>query len=152
MRAVCRFKEGRKLLQSSYQPTADVLLAERLISSSLAGPSNASSVSQVAKRISNAQSNNAIAGLGRLYSSLTRAGASGPAAAGPKQQVGFDLRSCYLRLLVTVWLVHSPFAVCKNGIQTCCRQLLHSNDHCDDSLAANHHVKVQLVRQVVWHK
>ncbi|KAL3140183.1 ATP-dependent zinc metalloprotease FTSH 10, mitochondrial [Trebouxia sp. C0009 RCD-2024] len=83
MRAAGRFKEGRKLLQSSFQPTADALLAERLISSSLAGPSNASSVSQVAQRLANAQSSNPIAGLSRLYSSLTRAGAS--AAAGPKE-------------------------------------------------------------------
>lgn len=91
MRAAGRFKEGKRLLQSSFQPTADSLLAERLISSSLAGPSSVPSVAQAAQRASNAQYSNTIAGLGRLYSSLTRAGASGSAAVGPKQQVGLDL-------------------------------------------------------------
>ena len=91
MRAAGRFKEGKRLLQSSFQPTADSLLAERLISSSLAGPSTVPSVTQVAQRVSNAQFSNTIAGLSRLYSSLARAGASGSTAVGPKQQVGLDI-------------------------------------------------------------
>lgn len=100
MRAAGRFKEGRKLLQTSVQSTTDLLLAERLISSSLAGPSTVSSVTQVAQRVSNSQSSNTTAALGRLYSSLTRAGASGSPAVGPKLQVNPDLSAVHLLVVI----------------------------------------------------
>ena len=135
MRASGRFKEGRRLLQSSFQPTADSLLAERLISSSLAGPSSVPSVTQVAQRVSHAQLSNTIAGLGRLYSSLTRAGAAGSAAVGPKQQVGseFSLRN----------LLHKLFCLVRFLLAVVCRQMQPFRDRCGDISAVNHHVKVR---------
>ena len=129
MRAAGRFKEGRKLLQSSFQPTADSLLAERLISSSLAGPSSVTSVTQVAQRVSNAHSSSAIAGLSRLYSSLTRSGGSGSAAVGPKQQVGFCL------VLDTIcWLAHSCCAAILLGTVLLTCAILQTNAAVQKSL------------------
>ena len=86
MRAAARCKEGRKLLQAPLQQTTEALLAERLISSSLAGPSNAT-ITQLAQRTQIAQPSSTIAGLARLYSSVSRAGFAGSPAVGPKQQV-----------------------------------------------------------------
>lgn len=121
-------------MQSSFQPTADSLLAERLISSSLAGPSSVPSVTQVAQRVSNAQFSNTIAGLGRLYSSLTRAGASGSAAVGPKQQVGLNLLPGHL--------LHKLFCLVQYRLAVICRPMQPFRDHCGDISAVNHHVKV----------
>lgn len=61
MRAVARLREGKALLQTACQPTVDALLAERLMSSALAGPSTASNV--VAQR---AASDTRFISLGRL--------------------------------------------------------------------------------------
>ena len=135
MRAAGGFKEGRRLLQISFQPTADSLLAERLISSSLAGPSSVPSVTQVAQRVSNAQLSNTIAGLGRLYSSLTRVGASGSAAVGPKQQVGLDFSLRHP--------LHKLFCLVFHLLAIVCRPMQLFRDRCGDISALNHHAKVR---------
>ena len=50
MRAAARFRDGKALVQAAFQPAADALLAERLMSSALAGPSTACSLTQLAQR------------------------------------------------------------------------------------------------------
>ncbi len=91
MRAAARFKEGRTLLQTTFQPAADALLAERLVSSALAGPSYATSFAELAQRASNTQPGNTIRGLARLYSSVARRSTGLPKSTGvgPTQQAGY---------------------------------------------------------------
>ncbi len=89
MRAAARCKEGRTLLQTTFQPAVDSLLAERLVSSALAGPSTASSLVQLAQRTVSTQPGSSVGGLSRLYSTVARRNASlwNSAGVGPSQQV-----------------------------------------------------------------
>ncbi len=89
MRAAARCKEGRILLQTTFQPAVDSLLAERLVSSALAGPSTASSLVQLASRTVSTQPGSSVGGLSRLYSTVARRNASlwNSAGVGPSQQV-----------------------------------------------------------------
>ena len=89
MRAAARCKDGRTLLQTTFQPAVDLLLAERLVSSALAGPSTASSLVQLAQRSVSTQPGSTVGGLSRLYSTVARRNASlwNSAGMGPSQQV-----------------------------------------------------------------
>ena len=89
MRAAARCKEGRTLLQTTFQPAVDLLLAERLVSSALAGPSTASSLVQLAQRTVSTQPGSSVGGLSRLYSTIARRNANlwNSAGVGPSQQV-----------------------------------------------------------------
>ena len=82
MRAAARFREGKALAQTVLQPTADALLAERLLSSALAGPSSASNLAHLAQRTTADTNLNSLGKLARYFS--TGAGRStGIRNAGP---------------------------------------------------------------------
>ena len=63
MRAAARFRDGKALVQTALQPAVDALLAERLMSSALAGPSTACSLAQLAQRLTG---NTKLSNLGQL--------------------------------------------------------------------------------------
>ncbi|DBA99457.1 TPA: hypothetical protein ACH3X3_012049 [Trebouxia sp. C0006] len=94
MRAAARCKEGRTLLQTTFQPAVDSLLAERLVSSALAGPSTASSLVQLAQRTVSTQPGSSVGGLSRLYSTIARRNANlwNSAGVGPSQQANAALQ------------------------------------------------------------
>lgn len=140
MRAAARFKEGRNLLQVPVQHTAEALLAERLISSSLAGPSNATSITQLAQRAHNTQPGSAIAGLARLYSSVSRAGIAGSPSVGPKQQVSTRSFSTAFACRLPVFMVKAVLLMCI----VFCRQMQRFKDLCGGTLAVNLLARVRL--------
>lgn len=69
MRAAARFRNGKALLQTTFQPTVDALLAERLMSGALAGPSTASSITHLAQTAAVDTNFSSLRNLARYYSS-----------------------------------------------------------------------------------
>lgn len=67
MRAAARFRDGKALVQAAFQPAADALLAERLMSSALAGPSTACSLTQITQRVTVSNSLSKLDQLARFY-------------------------------------------------------------------------------------
>ena len=111
MRAAARFKESRTLLQTVFQPAVDSVLAERLVSSTLAGPSTASSFIQLAQCAGGTQPVNTVRGLARLYSSAARrnVGVSN-VSIGPSQQARHRSPLAVAALLTSALPVHSDCA------------------------------------------
>ncbi len=152
MRAAARCKEGRTLLQTTFQPAVDSLLAERLVSSALAGPSTASSLVQLASRTVSTQPGSSVGGLSRLYFTVARRNASlwNSAGVGPSQQV------CHRSLLAragAAGLYGHLFHIFRRWsrmlhshvLQLVClasRQMQLSRGQYDDTSAANLHAKV----------
>jgi len=134
MRAAARCKEGRTLLQTTFQPAVDSLLAERLVSSALAGPSTASSLVQLAQRTVSTQPGSSVGGLSRLYSTVARRNASlwNSAGVGPSQQV------CYRSLLARAGAagLNTCFKISAIGPE-CCTVMYHSPQACVSCIQAN---------------
>ena len=125
MRAAARCKVGRTLLQTTFQPAIDSLLAERLVSSALAGPSTASSLVQLAQRTVSTKPGSTVGGLSRLYSTVARGNVSlwSSAGVGPSQQV------CHRSLLARAGaaglhehLFHISVRIWSCKLQTCILQ------------------------------
>ena len=113
MRAAARFKESKTLLQTAFQPAVDSLLAERLVSSTLAGPSTASSLIQLAQGAGSTQPGNTVRGLARLYFSAARRNAGVPnVAAGPSQQACHRSPLAVAAFMTFALPVHSYCAQC----------------------------------------
>ena len=160
MRAAARCKEGRTLLQTTFQPAIDSLLAERLVSSALAGPSTASSLVQLAQRTVSTQPGSSVGGLSRLYSTIARRNANlwNSAGVGPSQQV------CHRSLLARAGLVSDFSPLVPNVAQSCItvfklvclasRQMQLCRGQYGGTSAANLHAKVfakQLPRDMFSH-
>ena len=108
MRAAARFKESRTLLQTAFQPAVDSVLAERLVSSTLAGPSTASSLIQFAQGAGSTQPVDTVRGLARLYSSAARRNAGVTnVSIGPSQQACHRSPLAVAALLTFALPVHS---------------------------------------------
>ena len=136
MRAAARCKEGRTLLQTTFQPAVDSLLAERLVSSALAGPSTASSLVQFAQRTISTQPSSTVRGLSRLYSSVARRNASlwKSAGVGPSQQV--CRRSLLARAGAAGLHEHLFVILFTNGLE-CCTAIHCSPQACVSCIQAN---------------